>query len=208
MRPATSWSGRSAIAFVTAARNAGRGSTPVRPSSGRSGSRLHATSARVTDSAVHRGAWLRPIPFVDDLLERTENGRIELATDVAAHDVERVVVRERALEASVGRQHVVDVGDAHDAGGERNPLAGESVRIARAVPALVMAFHDRAYVPRKVDGSQHLRAGTRVPPNERPFFLRQPARLVQQLRRDDSLPMSCSSAPTRYQNTVGPATPM
>ena len=40
------------------------------------------------------------------------------------------------------QQHVEDVGDVHDAGGERDRLAGEAVGIAAAVPPLVVAAHD------------------------------------------------------------------
>jgi hypothetical protein len=38
-----------------------------------------------------------------------------LPPDVAPHDIERLVVGERPLEAAIGREDVVDIGDAHDA---------------------------------------------------------------------------------------------
>ena len=52
------------------------------------------------------------------------------------------------------------------------PLACQPVRVARAVPTFVVTLDDRAHIPREIDGCEHLGAGARVAPNERPFVLR------------------------------------
>ena len=63
----------------------------------------------------------------------------------------------------------------------------EAVGIPVAIPALVMAPHHRRDVPRKLHVGQHLLAGGRMLPNERPLFVRELARLVQHLGRNDQL---------------------
>ena len=107
--------------------------------------------------------------------------------DVAAHHVQRLVVRHGLLVAALRRQRVVDVGDAENARGARNLLALEPVRIAGAVPPLVVRLDDRAHVPREVDVGEHLDARHRVLLDHHPLVRREAARLVQDLRRDHQL---------------------
>ena len=47
---------------------------------------------------------------------------------------------------AVAAHRVEGVGHGHDPGGERDPLAGQPVRIAAAVPRLVVVQHDRQHV--------------------------------------------------------------
>jgi hypothetical protein len=96
----------------------------------------------------------RTAPY--NLFERSEERWVELTTDVATHDLHRFVVRERLLVAALRRERVVDVGDAKHARGERDRFTLELVWIALAIPALMVAFNDRPYIPREVDVGKKL----------------------------------------------------
>ena len=129
---------------------------------------------------VHRAA-------THELLELGEQRRIELAADLAPHDFDRFELRECALVAALRRERIVHVGNAENARRQRNVLAHEPVGIALAIPALVMAAHHRCDIPRELHVSQHLLAGGGMLPHERPFFVRELARLVQHFGRHDQL---------------------
>ena len=73
--------------------------------------------------------------------------------------VERVRERPRRLVGALGEQRVEHVGHGADAGGERDRLAREAVRVARAVPALVVRARDHA--PRAGSGRTPSRRGSR-----------------------------------------------
>src|SRR5260221_12408671 len=92
------------------------------------------TSGRRTDATTRSRQLAR------HLLERREQPGIELMAHVMAHDVQRFLVRERTLVAPLRRERVVDVRDAQNASRQRNLLADETMRIALAVPALVVRF--------------------------------------------------------------------
>jgi len=68
---------------------------------------------------------------------------IELPSDVGAHDLERRLVRQRALVAALRHERVVHVRHTENARGARDLLAGESVRISLAVPPLMVRAHHR-----------------------------------------------------------------
>ena len=97
-------------------------------------------------------------------------------------------MRQRALVAAHRGERVIDVCHAEDAGGERDRLASESVRVSTAVPPFVVRLEDGAYVPGELDVGQHAHALGRVAPHEGELLVRQLPGLVQHLARDHDLP--------------------
>src|ERR1043166_4307707 len=87
-----------------------------------------------------------------------EQPRIKHLAHLALHDRQRFSAREPAAIGTVTRQRVEDVGDAEDPRRERYRLATELVRIAAAVPALVMIPDHRQHVPGKIDALEQLGA--------------------------------------------------
>src|SRR5215831_19449919 len=63
---------------------------------------------------------------------------IELHTGLLLEDGAALLDRERLLVGAIGRHRIERVGDAHDARDQRDLLARQAIRIALAVPALVM----------------------------------------------------------------------
>ena len=105
------------------------------------------------DALAHRGC-----ARARQILEQLEQHRIELS-DVGAHDLERRLVRQRALVAPFGQQRVVHVGDAQHPRCARNFLAGQAVGVALAVPPLVVRPDHRPDFAGKVHLGEHLDAG-------------------------------------------------
>ena len=73
-----------------------------------------------------------------DAQERAHDARIELLAGAARDLVARIDGIARVLVRARRGDHVEDVGDRDDAAGERDAVAGGAVRIALAVPALVV----------------------------------------------------------------------
>ena len=95
--------------------------------------------------------------------------------------------RARAGRGRGARRHRVEhLGDEDDARAERDVLAGEAVRIPRAVPALVVVQHP---VGDRIDAEalEHAVADLRVPLNDEPLGVRQRAGLAQDLLGDREL---------------------
>jgi hypothetical protein len=84
------------------------------------------------------GIFLAPRPEGHDLVEELEQARVELPPDVTPHELHRLFMRKRLLVAPFRRQGVIDVGEADHARHERDLFAGESFRISRTIPRLVM----------------------------------------------------------------------
>ena len=80
------------------------------------------------------------------LHERVDDGRIELRTAVRDEFGEGGFNGQRAPVRPVGRHRVVRVAAADDARDQWNLLAGQTIRIATAVPALVAGADDGADV--------------------------------------------------------------
>ena len=110
--------------------------------------------------------------FAHHVFEERVERRIELPPSVAPHQLHRFGVRQGAFVAAFGRERVVDVGDAHDARHERNVISGQAVRVAGAVPGLVMRSYDRNHIPRELDLGQELHAGDGVLLDEGPLLRR------------------------------------
>ncbi len=108
--------------------------------------------------------------------------RVELAGRIAHYPGGALMGQARSIGARRG-ERVIDIGDAQDASRERDLLARESVRIARAVPALVVIADDRANVPGKVDVGDELESRLGMPLHELPFYRGELARIVQNLGR-------------------------
>jgi hypothetical protein len=94
-----------------------------------------------------------------EILEQLEELRVELAADLAPHDLDSFELREGALVAPLRRQCVVNVGDAENARLQRNLLRHETVGITMSIPALVVTAHHRRDVPRELHVGKHLLAG-------------------------------------------------
>ena len=80
---------------------------------------------------------------------------------------------------AVGGQRVERVGDREHARGERDRVAREAVRVARAVPALVVVADDELALAEEVDVAQDLRADHGVAAHQRVLLLGQRAGLEQ-----------------------------
>src|SRR5689334_17282973 len=77
------------------------------------------------------------------LQQRVHNLRIEVATALGDDLLERSRGWPRAAVRTVVSQRIEIVGDCHEPRLERNLLAPDLVRIAAAVPALVMAARNQ-----------------------------------------------------------------
>src|SRR4051794_31634677 len=74
--------------------------------------------------------------------EQRDEARIHVAAGEPTQLVERALDRPRGLVRPVGDQRVVDVADRADARDQRDLLAAQPQRVARAVPLLVMGAGD------------------------------------------------------------------
>src|SRR5690242_15326368 len=98
------------------------------------------------------------------------------------------LARERGPIRARGRERIIDVDDPHDLRRERDLVAAQAVRVARAVVAFVMPADDRLQIPRKFDGREQLQAPDRVHLHHLEFGVCERAGLVQDLVRDAYLP--------------------
>ena len=94
---------------------------------------------------------------------------------------------EAATVGAVARHRVVRVADEDDPRLERDLLAGEPVRIAGAVPALVAVAHDRADLLEPVDRSDDPLAELGMGLDDQPLRLGQATGLREDLARDADL---------------------
>ena len=94
--------------------------------------------------------------------------------------------RHRVAVRAVGEHGVVGVGDGEHARDERDALAGEAVRVAGAVPALVVVAQDRGDA-RQSGALGELRARVRMSLDGVVLAGLEPARLEQDRARHDDL---------------------
>ncbi len=80
------------------------------------------------------GRWGDLAPAVESL----DDVRVELGTGAGVDHGHRLFFGERVAVGAVGHERVVDVGNGDDSRGNRDVIAGQSVWIAAAVPALVV----------------------------------------------------------------------
>ena len=84
------------------------------------------------------------------MLEGLQEQGIKTAARSLEDHFHRGIVREHEAQGARGAQIVVRVGEGDDAGGERNIVAGQTVRIAAAVEVLVMMAGDvDGHVPKR-----------------------------------------------------------
>src|SRR5215213_10057452 len=83
--------------------------------------------------------------LAERIVERGHDAGVELRAGAAVHFGERLGARDLCAVDAVGRHRVVGVGNEEDARGQLDLLAGEVVRVARAVPALVVVQHPGGY---------------------------------------------------------------
>src|SRR5436190_6212150 len=121
-------------------------------------------------------------PFQENLQQL----RVEL-TRRGPHDFSRAGVGQPRPIRSGSGQSVVDVGNAKDAGRQGNLITLEAVRIAGAVPPLMVVPDDRGNVPWKIDVGHQFQTSLRVALHDCPLFFGELARFVQDLSRNDNL---------------------
>ncbi len=120
--------------------------------------------------------------------QRLDDGGIELRPRVVAQLLHRDLERQRAPVGAIGRHRVEGVARRDDPGGERDRVAGEAVRVAAPVPALVRRAHDDADVAQQAaDLVEHPLALDRVRAHQRPLRVVQRPRLVDDRVGDDDL---------------------
>src|SRR5436190_7894553 len=75
--------------------------------------------------------------------ERVDDVGVEFGAGAAPQFLQRFARRPRAAVRAGGGHRVVRVGDVDDAGGQRDVVAAEAVRVAAAVRALMVQLDDR-----------------------------------------------------------------
>src|ERR1051325_5927135 len=98
----------------------------------------------------------------DDVEKAIEQLRIEDRADFTLHDRKRLASGKSLPIRPVTREGVEDVGNAEDAGGQRDRLAAELIRIAAPVPSLVVTTNHRQDVPRAFDALEQFCPGGSV----------------------------------------------
>ena len=113
------------------------------------------------------------------LHEHLHDRGIEGAAGFLLKQRERRFGSHRLVVRPVGRERVVVVDDRQDARAERNLFALQSLRIALAVPAFVVAEDERRHRVREGHGTDDLRADLRMDADLLELLLRQRAGLRQ-----------------------------
>jgi len=119
--------------------------------------------------------------------ERLDAPRVELRARAAVQLLQRGGGAARTLVGPVGGHGVERVGDQEDAGGERDRVTAEPVRVAAAVEALVGVPDPGGDRCQAVDPRHDLRAGLRVLPQDRELGVGKRARLAQDRLRHPHL---------------------
>ena len=76
-------------------------------------------------------------------LERTDDGRIERSVHIAQNAFDGASVGKCGLVGSFAAEGIINVGEIRQAGGRRDIVAGQAVRVAGAVPAFVVVANHR-----------------------------------------------------------------
>src|SRR5439155_9209681 len=95
--------------------------------------------------------------------ERVDDLRIELRAAAALHLATGFVDGQRRSIGTIGGHRIEGVGHGEDARPQRDALAGDGIRIARAVPALVVMTHDRRDALEERDAADDARAPGGMP---------------------------------------------
>ncbi len=111
--------------------------------------------------------------------ERVDHGRIQRLPRLVLHDLQRLLGRHRLVERPLRGQRVEVVHGRENARAERNLLARQAVRIALAVPALVVIQDERRHRIGERHVRDDLRADLRMHLHPLELFLRQRTRLRQ-----------------------------
>ena len=134
-------------------------------------------------SGIHR-AWRRR---ARDVFEQAEERRIELSTHIVAHDLDRLIVRQRCLVAAVRCERVIHIRQTHNARPQRNPFSAQRVRVASAIPVFMMVAHNCIHIVREIDLPENVCAGAGMQLHHIPFVRRESFSLVEDFRRDHDL---------------------
>src|SRR5205085_11976674 len=129
-----------------------------------------------------------PLAGSDDREDLVDHLRVELGASTAAELGDRFLEEKRRPVRAIGRHRVEGVAAADDPRQERDLLAGEPVRIALAVPALVAGADDPADLAEQAaDAVQETLAFERVPFDDRALLVVQRSRFVDDRLRDAHL---------------------
>ena len=113
--------------------------------------------------------------------------RVEVRARAAQQDRARLFARHAATIRAVFAHRVEAIDDGEDARRPRDRLAAQAVRVAEAVPALVMVADDGHDRVREIDAFEYLRADGRVNLHLVKLGGRQLPRLVQDVIGDGEL---------------------
>src|SRR3954454_23790054 len=128
------------------------------------------TGGSPVGSCSKKVTWLRlprGVLRLDGFDEGLHCGRVELRSRATLELRHGAIDAEGRAVWPIGGHGVVGVADGDDPAGHRNLLATEALRIALAVPALVMEANDRGHGLQPGHAGQQLRAPHRVAPDER-----------------------------------------
>ena len=124
---------------------------------------------------------------LQDVEQRRGDGGVELGAGAAAQLVEGDLARERAAVGAVAVERVPGVAGEDDARRERDRVADEPVRVAVAVPALVLVAHGAGDGLQAGDGREDALADHRVLAHEHPLRGVERAGLVEERVGDADL---------------------
>ena len=122
-----------------------------------------------------------------DSFERAVNRWVDHGSIEIAHSLDRNFRRHLFLVWASRRQRVIDLYGSDDPGAQRNGFAGQPVRIAQAVPALVVAAHESDHVFQVDQRRQNLRSHGHVLLDVLVLFVGQRTLLVEDLLANSDL---------------------
>src|SRR3990172_7894354 len=98
--------------------------------------------------------------FVEPIPKRLHHSRVEQLPALLDNQLQRLLDRDLILIRSLGRQGVEDIRHGANPPTQRDPLAPQCSRVARAIPALVMGQGDQlaSLQQRRRRSAQHFRA--------------------------------------------------
>ena len=131
-------------------------------SSAPSSAAIRSSASRRWRSSISPGGVEHDRLVAEHAEQRRDHLGIELAAGVGAQLGDRGGVPEGAAVGPVGDHRVVGVAGEHDPARERDPLAGQAVRVAAPVPALVLVADRLRHLVHPRDLAQDLLADHRV----------------------------------------------
>src|SRR5689334_4062861 len=170
-------SGRSRVATSRAASPSGASKIWKRPDSSvrRTSLRMLAWSSAIRTFAMASGGGDDEVTHRAriDVGQRRRALGVELGARAGEDLVDRRVERAARTVGAVARDRVDGIGDGEDPGPERDLVLAQPVRVAAAVPALVVVQYDVDGAVEEGDRVEDPRPGLGVAAHERPLAVRQ-----------------------------------